>query len=125
MKRNLLKISALLFMFLYSVLNLTAETIIFQIEEKTESGKYNPSPKGHRMPPMPIQCFIDTELKTIDYNVAPGDVISYEIWNEDETQLMGIYYSEVEFINALIDAKASLTVVIETETQTYIGYIDR
>lgn len=80
----------------------------------------NPNNKGHRMPAVPITIVITPE--GIQSPLTADDIISYELWNDDDTCLISMA-DEASFIDSLYTLSGEFMIRIITTDKSYIGYL--
>lgn len=123
MKKKIHNIIIVASLFICSSINGFAETIDVTLTTESQEIENDEHSKGHRIPPRPICCNIDSEAGTITLSKDIEAVISYEIWDESATACLAYYADEAAFIDHLFTIPGDYQIRIVTDDYTYTGYV--
>lgn len=96
------------------------QVIVSLTEEKDIPEK---NPWGYRKPTAPITCMIDFTDLSITSDRLPM-VLSYELWDETGDYMIVSYSSDFHMVTFMISLTGCYQLRLETEENTYIGYIE-
>lgn len=89
MKPQVIRIITILCVFLCSQIYVLGQTITFPLTRFHQSLDHNDESEfGHRLPSRPIIAQIDFDSKQISLSQPIDDIESYEIWNEDRSEIL-------------------------------------
>lgn len=101
----------------------TPQTI--PVELKKKPNPYpdpDPDPHVDRKPSMPIPCFLSLE-NGIQCDFISEEILTYEIWNEDDSFCMASYMDEEDFIYHIFYIPGDYLIKLVTQDYIYFGYI--
>lgn len=101
-----------------------AQTFLIPLKPLQEADHNDGSPFGHRTPPAPCICEIDTDNESVLIYGYSLEIQAYEIWDAEMVELLFSSDNEHEFIEALYTYGFSNAIVLRGGTQILVGYIN-
>ncbi len=97
------------------------DTYTVPLQEET---KYEKEDEGRRIPARPITCLITPN--GLQSSIDTADIISYEVWDEDDISCLATYADEMDFVRFIYTLHGEYIVRIQTHGHSYIGllYVD-
>lgn len=125
LSKVLLPIVMLAFLLTPNVAHGTSSGDVTVIVKKTPKDP-NPSkeqdPRGNRSPSFSIPCTISIE-NGIECDMIQDDVLSYQIWDEEEICCHGSFLNEEDFVMHLFSFPGDYLIKLETLDYYYYGFV--
>jgi len=119
MKPQVIRIITILCVFLCSQIYVLGQTITFPLTRFHQSLDHNDESEfGHRLPSRPIIAQIDFDSKQISLSQPIDDIESYEIWNEDRSEILYSTTNESDCVQA-IAGLCDTPIIFSINTHTY------
>ena len=80
------------------------------------------NPKENRQPSMPIYCMISQQNGLL-CDMIDEEILSYEIWDLDDTICYGLFVNEDEFISYIFNISGNYLIKLQTANYYYYGYV--